>query len=131
MSTSVKSKAQQLHWELEALAALGVRNAHTRRKHREAARLYQEAARQLLAAGDPAGWIDLFAAISHSALSGDEDGCAELIAWGRTQADNISEGKENVRNELLQLEQWARTLNVVPSLAAFARDLPSVPRLAA
>ena len=118
------TRAQQLHWEVEKLRSQGLDGAVVG-KLLELAHLYEERARELLAARDTDGWIDLYAAITVRAEAGSRLEAYRLIRFGRDSASQLSSGRENVIEELGRLEEWVTGLKVVPSLSDFAREVPS------
>lgn len=124
-------RAQALHWEIEALRQLGAHHAALNVKHREAAGLLEERAREVLGQRDALGWTDLFAAVTHWAEAGERRRAEALLRFGESCVGDFPDGADSLRNELDELRAWLKGLAVVPSLSEFARDLPPVPRMAA
>lgn len=125
------AQAQALHWEIEVLRAHGAHSATLRARHRNAARIYESRARELLANGDVLGWTDLFAALTHWAEAGDEAACASLLNLGNQHAAMLpDDAARAILAQLDELRAWLRDINVVPSFAGYARPLPPLPKAA-
>lgn len=129
MSDDRIRRAQTLHWEIEHLESLGAHSATLCAKHREIARIYEEGARLLVPAGDLSGWTDLFAGVTHWGEAGEIQRALSLTRFGQGFAGKDERGVA-VRAQLAQLLEWLQALRVVPSLAAYARPLPPIPRAA-
>lgn len=124
-------RAQLLQWEIEALERLGAHHAEIRSRQREGARIREERARELLAASDVQGFIDLFAAVTLWTDSGDRTRALSLLDLGAQHAAGLVSGRDNVQRQLDELWHWVDERIVVPSLSAFDRKLPPLPKLAA
>ena len=125
------AQAQELHWRIQALRIHGAHSATLRAWNRDAARLYEERARELLENGDVLGWTDLFAAITHWGEAGEESAAMDLLALGHRTAGALPhDAASPIRAQLDELRAWLRSLNVVPSLAGYARRLPPLPKAA-
>jgi hypothetical protein len=117
-------RAQLLYWEITRLREIGAYRK-TRSKLIEMAELHEERALELLAKGDPDGWVDLFAAITAWAKAGCGEDSNRLVAAGRLAADQFGNGEANLHQQLDELQEWADGLKVVPSLRDYDRPLPS------
>jgi len=124
------SRAQRLHWDIEALVRQGLTGAMVRAKHHELAELYCRRARELLPKRDFSAWPDAFAAITHYAEAGGFLDAYKTIDWALEQCDGFHDG-DMMRSELEQLTQWLATVRVPPTLADFARPVPPIPKIAA
>lgn len=125
------TRAQAIHWEIEALRQLGGHRSVLNTKRREAARLLEERARELLAQRDALGWTDLLAAVTYWGEAGERQRAQDLLDLGASCVRDYPEGAENLREELRSMREWLDALRVVPSLGAFARPLPDLSRRAA
>jgi hypothetical protein len=119
-------RAQTLHWEIVFLRQLGAHHAAINEKRREAARLLEERARELLARQEALGWTDLFAAITYWGEAGERQRAANLLAFGEQRCRDSENGAPRLRQELAELRAWLAGLRVVPSLRGFARGVPQL-----
>lgn len=125
------AEAQELHWRIHALREFGAHSATLRAWNRDAARIYEARARELLHSGDAHGWTDLFAAITHWGQAGDEGASTSLLELGDQVTATLSgDAADAIRAQLDDLRLWLRSLSVVPSLASYARSLPPLPKAA-
>lgn len=92
MNQTVMSRAQQLHWDIEALVRQGLTGVTVRAKHHQLAELYCQRARELLPNGDFSAWPDAFAAITHYAESGGLLDAYKTIDWALEQCDGFHDG---------------------------------------
>jgi hypothetical protein len=122
---------QVLHWQIESLTALGARGGMVRAKHREAATMYEERARELVGLAEAHGWTDLFAGVTHWTLAGEKPRALALLRFGAEQARSLDDDSAGVSEQLDELMAWMAATPVLPSLSGFARALPALPRLAA
>ena len=118
-------QAQQLYWEITRLREFGA-HRKTLSKLIEMAQVHEERALELLAAGDPEGWVDLFAAITAWAKAGCREDADRLLAEGRSTASQFGSGEASIHEQLDELEEWADELTVVPSLRDYDRRLPNL-----
>jgi len=102
-------RAQQLFWEIEAIRKRGVYPAAIPQLL-EMARLSEERARELLQAGDPNGWTDLFAAVTARGEAGQRAEADRLLNTGSELAAALNQGGANVVEELSQLKAWLDSL---------------------
>lgn len=130
MSDPRVSRAQALHWEIEALKSLRAHRATVNARRREAASLLEERAHELFARRDVFGWTDLFAAVTYWGEAGERHRADQLLRQAEKYLQGFPEGTENLRQQLDELRTWFQGLRVVPSLDAFARPLPRLPELA-
>ena len=110
-------RTQQLYWEVEAFRQKGVYPAALPQLL-EMARLHEERARELLQAGDPAGWTDLFAAVTAWGEARRRIDADRVLTAGHGFAASLGPNKANVEKELRQLETWLNSLPPVPAVAA-------------
>jgi hypothetical protein len=106
-------RAQQLFWEIEALRKKGG-SAAAMPQLVEMARLHEERARELLQAGDPDGWTDLFAAVTAWGEARQRSDADRVLAAGRGFAHSLGDEKASVENELRRLEEWQDSLPAAP-----------------
>jgi hypothetical protein len=107
-------KAQRLFREIEDLKQSGTPPALLF-KLREMAQLREERALELLDMDNPDGWIDLFTAITAWGHAGARSEAGRLVSCGRQYAAALTDGRQGIEDELVELEQW---LNSLPSAAA-------------
>jgi len=118
-------RAQQLYWEITRLREFGA-HRKTRSKLIEMAQVHEERALELLAEGNPEGWVDLFAAITAWAKAGCREDLSRLLEEGRSTASQFGSGEATIHEQLDELEDWADGQTVVPSLRDYDRRLPSL-----
>ena len=82
----------------------------------EMARLHEERARELLQAGDPDGWTDLFAAVTARGEARQRAEADRLLTAGREFAASLHQDEANVVEELSQLKEWLDLLPPAPSV---------------
>ena len=123
-------QSQQLYWEITRLTDLG---AHRKKRSTliEMAQVHEDRAVELLANGDPEGWVDLFASITAWAKAGCREDVSRLIAAGRLAAGQFGSGEATIHGQLDELQEWADGLAIMPSLRSYDRPLPSWPLEAA
>jgi len=108
-------RAQQLFWEIESARDKGVYPAALPQLL-EMARLHEERARELLQAGDPDGWTDLFAAVTARGEARQRAEADHLLTTGREFAASLNQDDANVVEELGQLKAWLDSLPPVSSV---------------
>lgn len=109
-------RAQQLFWEVEALRKKGVYPVALPQLL-EMARLHEERACELLQAGDPDGWTDLFAAVTAWGEARRRDEADRLLTRGRAFVAAPGAKQTAVGTELRRLEAWLDALPSVPTAA--------------
>ncbi len=109
-------RAQQLFWEVEALREKGVYPAALPQLL-EMARLHEERACELLPAGDPDGWTDLFAAVTAWGEARRRDEADRLLTRARVFAAVPGAKLATVETELRRLEAWLDALPPVSTPA--------------
>jgi hypothetical protein len=90
------------------------------------AQIHEELARRLLHDREADGWPDLYAAVTAWGEAGCKRDAYRLIVEGRRLSALFPDGSENIQRQLDELEDWVQSLDVVPSLGDFARELPAV-----
>lgn len=98
-------RTQQLYWEVESLRKQGVYPVAVPQLL-EMARLHEERARELLQAGDPDGWTDLFAAVTALGEARQRSEANRLLAAGREFAARLGSMQAGIEEELRQLQIW-------------------------
>jgi hypothetical protein len=117
-------ETQRLHWEIQSLRAVGLGMSRAARsKYRDMARLRDALARDLFAAGNADGWIDLLAAITAWGNAGDRRKAVSLLDEARELASERP-FIDKMDRQLDELGQWLQSQPDVPSLADFAQPLP-------
>jgi len=109
-------RAQQLFWEVEALRRKGVYPAALPRLL-EMARLHEERACELLQAGDPDGWTDLFAAVTAWGEARRRDEANRLLTRGHEFVVVPGAKQAAIETELRRLEAWLDALPSAPTAA--------------
>jgi hypothetical protein len=108
-------RAQQLFWEIEAVRKKGVYPAALPQLL-EMAWLHEDRARELLQAGDPDGWTDLFAAVTARGEARQRAEADRLLTAGREFAASLNQDGANAVEELRQLKAWLDSLPPPPSV---------------
>jgi hypothetical protein len=108
-------RAQQLFWEIEALREKGVYPAALP-KLLEMAQLHEGQARELLRAGNPDGWTDLFAAVTARGAARQRTEAKRLLTAGHEFAAALNQDEANIVAELSQLKVWLDSLPPAPSI---------------
>ncbi len=122
-------QTQRLSWQIFQQREFSGGGRMVTRKLIDMAHLHEARGRELLARGEPDGWIDWHAAITARAEAGCFKKAEFLIQDGRRLADSFAVGKENILQQLAELEIWMNSLHTktIPALMDFARPLPTYP----
>ena len=112
-------QSQRLFWEIARLRKAGATRLAAQ-KLAEMARLHEDRAIELLEAGQPEGWVDMYSAITAYGDGGRRRDAEKLIERGRMLAGRLVSGKENVVAQLDEIASWLDALRVMPSLGDFA-----------
>jgi hypothetical protein len=123
-------QAQQLYWEIGRLREDGARRLAIPKLVRMA-EIHEDRAMELLRSRNPDGWPDFYAAITAWGESGHKSHADRLIVEGSNLAAMFPDGRQNIEQQLRELDAWLDSLRVVPTLGEFAQPLPTIPAEAA